>query len=126
MVYPRYSQMFPALEAVRDSLEKSYFDQQKAIEQKAVALHAQDEAAAVKFLNEYSNEKAQQMLDRWNQLAQYLIVKYNDMVEKQEENGTYKRTKYGLPIVKRPGFPTPYARHYVKMTGDKYAIPQND
>ena len=126
MVYPRYSQMFPALEAVRDSLEKSYFDQQKAIEQKAVALHTQDEAAAVKFLNDYSNEKAQQMLDRWNQLAQYLIVKYNDMVEKQEENGTYKRTKYGLPIVKRPGFPTPYARHYVKMTADKYVIPQND
>ena len=130
-----YLKNYPAIKPVIDS-EKRIAEsvkkleerakKQKAIEQKAVALHAQDEAAAVKFLNNYSNEKAQQMLDRWNQLAQYLIVKYNDMVEKQEENGTYKRTKYGLPIVKRPGFPTPYARHYVKMTGDKYAIPQND
>ena len=111
---------------MRDSLEKSYFDQQKAIEQKAAALHAQDEAAAVKFLNDYSNEKAQQMLDRWNQLAQYLIVRYNDMVEKVEENGTYKRTKTGLPIVKRPGYPTPYARHYIKQTGEKYAMPKTD
>ena len=126
MVYPRYSQMFPALEAVRDSLEKSYFAAQTAIEQKALAVYKNDEAAAVKFLNDYSNEKAQQMLDRWNELALYLIVKYNDMVERVEENGTFKRTKHGLQVVKRPGFPTPYARHYIKQTGDKYAIPQKD
>ncbi|MBR7086448.1 MAG: peptidase C69, partial [Prevotella sp.] len=97
-----------------------------AVEAKAVELCKTSEAAAVKFLNDYSNEKAQQMLDRWNELALYLIVKYNDMVERTEENGTYKRTKEGLPVIKRSGYPTPFARHYVKQTGGRYAMPKEN
>lgn len=124
MVYPRYSQMFPSLKQVRDSLEQSYFAQQKAVEQKAVALYESDQSAALKFLNDYSNEKAQQMLARWKQLATYLIVKYNDMAVKPEENGRFKRTETGLGArVARPGFPKPFAREYIKQTGDKYVQP---
>ena len=125
MVYPRYSQMFPALKAVRDSLEQSYFARQAGIEARAVALCQNDEAAAVKFLTDYSCQQAQQMLDRWNQLAVYLIVKYNDMVEKPEKDGQFLRTPEGLgATVKRDGFPKPYARQYVRQSGEKYAMPQ--
>ena len=124
MVYPRYSQMFPSLKQVRDSLERSYFAQQKAIEDKAVALYESDQAAALKYLNDYSNEKAQQMLARWKQLATYLIVKYNDMAVKPEENGQFKRTKTGLGArVARPGYPSSFAREYIRQTGDKYVQP---
>ena len=124
MVYPRYSQLFPSLKAVRDSLEQSYFSNQAAVEQKAKALCEQSEAEAVKFLNNYSNEKAQQMLARWKQLATYLIVKFNDMIIKPEADGKFTRTKTGLGTrPTRPGYPAPYARHYVKQTGKKYAVP---
>ena len=124
MVYPRYSQMFPSLKQVRDSLERSYFAQQKAIEDKAVALYESDQAAALKYLNDYSNEKAQQMLARWKQLATYLIVKYNDMAVKPEESGQFKRTKTGLGArVARPGYPSSFAREYIRQTGDKYVQP---
>ena len=124
MVYPRYSQLFPSLKAVRDSLEQSYFSNQAAVEQKAKALCEQSEAEAVKFLNNYSNEKAQQMLARWKQLATYLIVKFNDMIIKPEADGKFTRTKTGLGArPARPGYPAPYARHYVKQTGKKYAVP---
>lgn len=124
MVYPRYSQMFPSLKQVRDSLEQSYFARQQTIEQKASTLYQTDQAAALKFLNEYSNEQAQQMLARWKQLATYLIVKYNDMAVKPEENGQFKRTKTGLGArVARPGYPTPFAREYIRQTGGKYVQP---
>ncbi|MBP3212511.1 MAG: C69 family dipeptidase [Prevotella sp.] len=124
MVYPRYSQLFPSLKAVRDSLEQSYFSNQAAVEQKAKALCEQSDAEAVKFLNNYSNEKAQQMLARWKQLATYLIVKFNDMIIKPEADGKFTRTKTGLGArPTRPGYPAPYARHYVKQTGKKYAVP---
>ena len=124
MVYPRYSQLFPSLKAVRDSLEQSYFSNQAAVEQKAKALCEQSEAEAVKFLNNYSNEKAQQMLARWKQLATYLIVKFNDMIIKPEADGKFTRTKTGLGArPTRPGYPAPYSRHYVKQTGKKYAVP---
>ena len=124
MVYPRYSQMFPSLKQVRDSLERSYFAQQKAIEEKALALYESDQPAALKYLNDYSNEKAQQMLARWKQLATYLIVKYNDMTVKPEENGQFKRTKTGLGArVARPGYPSSFAREYIRQTGDRYVQP---
>ena len=121
MVYPRYSMLFPSLKEVRDSLDNSYFRAQKEVEDKAILL---DEAARTKFLTAYTAEKADQMLTRWRQLATYLIVKYNDMTVKPEENGQFTRTKYGLgSTVKRPGYSQKYARELVKQTGEKFQKP---
>jgi len=119
MVYPRYSMMFPSLEAVRDSLDQSYFRLQKEVEDKALTL---DEAARVKFLTAYTAEKADQMLARWKQLATYLIVKYNDMtVKPEDENGRFQRTPDGLgATVKRPGYSQRFARELIKQTGSRY------
>lgn len=123
MVYPRYSQMFPSLKAVRDSLENSYFVEQAKVEAKAANMLRSDRNATVKYLNDYSIEKAQQMLTRWQSLATYLIVKFNDMAVKPEENGAFKRTKTGLGApVQRPGYPEDYARKMIELTGDKYRV----
>lgn len=126
MVYPRYSQMFPSLKEVRDSLDNSYLANQNAIEQKALqVLKAEGSEAAVKLLNDYGIEKAQQMLDSWNKLAVYLIVKYNDMAVKPEANGKFKRTKTGLgATVARPGYPAGFAREMYRINGDKYVVPE--
>ncbi|MBR5060635.1 MAG: C69 family dipeptidase [Prevotella sp.] len=124
MVYPRYSQMFPSLKAVRDSLEQSYFGQQGLIEQLAKQFCEKSDSLGVEFLTEYSNQKAQEMLTRWKQLATYLIVKYNDMTVRPEKNGKFLRTETGQGArVKRPGYPKSYAREYIKQTGDKYKQP---
>ena len=118
MVYPRYSALFPALKAVRDSLEQSYFAQQPQIEAQAQSMEPQQRQ---RFLNEYSVRQAQQMLARWQQLATYLIVKYNDMAVKPEKDGRFLRTKYGLGApVKRPGYPETFRRRLVQKTGDRY------
>ena len=125
MVYPRYSMMFGSLKEVRDSLEASYDAAQAAVEAEAVRLCGTDEAEAVRYLNAYSNDKAQQMLARWKELAVYLIVKYNDMTVKPEENGRFKRTATGLgATVERPGYTDKAAREIVKAAGDRYAVPE--
>ncbi|WP_306570964.1 dipeptidase [Hoylesella nanceiensis] len=124
MVYPRYNQMFPTLKEVRDSLENSYFANQLAIEKQAVALYNTDKAKAISLLNQYSNDKAQQMLYHWKNLAVRLIVKFNDMAVKPEKNGMFVRTPEGTgAAVKRPGFSNAFARKLVKETGDKYECP---
>ncbi len=124
MVYPRYSQLFPSLKQVRDSLENSYFAEQPNIEKRAQALYANNKAEALALLNNYSNTKAQQMLARWKQLAFYLIVKFNDMAIKPEKDGKFLRTPEGLGArVSRPGFPNAFADKYVKSTGDKFEYP---
>ncbi len=125
MVYPRYSLMFPELKSVRDSLESSYFANQPNVETKACELYASDKTAALKYLNEYSNDKAQEMLARWNQLAYYLIVKYNDMCVKPTKNGEFIRTKTGIgATVQRPGYPASFARKLVQATGNKFEVPE--
>lgn len=126
MVYPRYSMMFPSLKTVRDSLEASYFVNQAAVEAKAKELYKDNKDAAIKYLNDYSNQKAQQMLARWRQLAFYLIVKYNDMTVKPEADGKFTRTKEGIgATVERPGYPEAFKEKLVKETGDKFEVPQD-
>ena len=117
MVYPRYSQLFPELKAVRDSLETSYFANQTSIEKQAADLYPTDKAAALKLLNNYSNTKADEMLASWKRLATRIIVKYNDMAVKKEKDGKL------LQSVTRPGYPASFGRKLVKETGDWYAVP---
>lgn len=117
MVYPRYSQLFPELKAVRDSLETSYFANQTSIEKQAADLYQTDKAAALKLLNNYSNTKADEMLASWKHLATRIIVKYNDMAVKKEKDGKL------LQSVTRPGYPASFGRKLVKETSDWYAVP---
>lgn len=117
MVYPRYSQLFPELKAVRDSLETSYFANQTSIEKQAADLYQTDKTAALKLLNNYSNAKADEMLANWKRLATRIIVKYNDMAVKKEKDGKL------LQSVTRPGYPISFGRKLVKETGDWYAVP---
>ena len=125
MVYPRYSQMFPALKAVRDSLDRSWQAEQPGIEKRAEDLYKTNKQGAIKLLNEYSNRKAADMLSRWKQLAIYLIVKYNDMAVKPEKDGKFERTATGIGApVKRPGY-TDYMRHeLIRQTGDRFKVPE--
>ena len=126
MVYPRYEQMFPDLREVRDSLDASYFKEQPSVEAKALKLHESSPADAAAFVERYSTEKAQQMLDRWKQLAVFLIVRHNDMTVKPVLNGRFVRTKDGLGApVERPGYPKEFAREMLKLS-NKNCLPAAD
>ena len=121
MVYPRYSMLVPTLQQKRDSLDNSYFAAQKEVEDKALALSGTER---VKFLTDYSSAKADEMLVAWHQLAIHLIVKYNDMISKPEQDGIFTKTPEGLgATVKRPGYPVKYARELIKQTGKKFEFP---
>lgn len=126
MVYPRYSMMFPSLKAVRDSLDASYSALQPEIEAKALALPTAEER--VKYLTDYSCQKGDEVIARWQQLAFFLIVKYNDIVVKPtDENGRFERNKFGGGArVQRPGMPEQYAREFLQMTGDKFLVPEKE
>lgn len=124
MVYPRYSLMFESLRQVRDSLDNFYLSTQTALEQRAQELYNSDPSVARDFLEQYSCDMAQDMLTQWKQLAIYLIVKYNDMTVKPEENGVFLRDENGMPQrVARPGYTERFARELIKQTGDKFLVP---
>ena len=113
--------LFPSLQAVRDSLQQAYFEQQPKIEAYAKNL---EPAEMQRYLNDYSIDQAQRMLERWKQLAFYLVVKYNDMAVKPDQDGRFLRTKYGLgEKVARPGFSSSYARKVLENSNNKYLVP---
>ena len=126
MVYPRYSMMFPSLKEVRDSLDASYAQLQPEIEAKALSMATPEERIAC--LTDYSCKKGDEMIARWQQLAFFLIVKYNDIVVKPtDEQGRFLRNKYGGGAkVVRPGFPDAYARELLNQTGTKYLVPKEE
>lgn len=126
MTYPRYSQLFPSVKAAREELESQYASQQAEIEAQAKTLLSQDPARAKAYLTDYSAQCAKQMMNRWKQLGEYLIVKFNDQSIKPEKDGKYEMTPDGLgKAVERPGFNKNYREVITKETGDKYLIPSS-
>lgn len=126
MVYPRYSQMFPEVEALRNKLDDMFAKNQATTEGIAQQIYdTAGEAEAVKYLTDYSCKAGAEMLSSWTALAHKLIVKFNDMAVKPEKNGEYERTKYGLgATVKRPGYPERTAKRLVETTGTRFAVPE--
>ena len=125
MVYPRYSLMFPSLKQVRDSLDASYAELQPTIEAEAIARYGTDEAALAGYMTEYSCQKADEMMNRWRQLAYFLIVKYNDMVARPDRNGEFYYNENGLGQgVKRPGMPERFAREMNRHGGQRMKMPK--
>lgn len=125
MTYPRYSQLFPSVKAVRDELEARYASQQKEIEGKALALYKDGKhCEAADCLDKYGVACAEGMLTRWKQLGEYLIVKYNDQAVKKETDGKFDLTPDGISVPPaRPGFDEQYRDIIIRETGDKYLLP---
>lgn len=124
MTYPRYSQLFPSLEAARKELEAGYAKQQAQVEQKALLLLKEDPARAKAYLTDYSAQCANDMMKRWKQLGEYLIVKYNDMTTKPEKDGKYIMTPDGLATTpERPGFSNEYKKVIIEQTGEQFRMP---
>lgn len=128
MVYPRYSQLFPDLKKARDEMDNHYIAEQSRVEAKAKDLcnnHEVDKAVA--YLTQYSSDAAQLMMDRWVELAEYLIVKYNDMVEKVDlPEGGFQVNSHGSDtisaVVKGPGYDDAVKREIIRTTGDKFRV----
>jgi dipeptidase len=123
-VYPYYSKIFPDLQQVRDSIEQAIIKQRKIIEEVAVNAQQTHPDKYTKILTDYSKQKASDMMKRWQQLFEYIMVKHNDMaVRKLNADGSFKKTPYGLAApVDRPGYPEAYRRHIVEQTGERYRL----
>ena len=123
IVYPYYSKMYPDLKAAQEELETAYQKEQLRVDTEARSLFDESADKAIAYLTDYSQGAADRMMDRWNILFKYLVVKHNDMVVKAEENGHFKRAKHGFaaPPV-RPSYPERYWQEVVKQTGDRYLM----
>ncbi len=123
MVYPYYKKMYPDLHGAMTELEDAYAKQQRKVEEEAKVLYDENPEKAKSYLTQYSLQCAEKMMERWQQLFQYLVVKHNDMVLKEEKNGKLTRSPYGLGgRVIRPGYSEKYWHKVVNETKERYLI----
>ena len=115
MIYPRYSMMIGDLRVAQRELEDYYFADQDSV---LLAVGKMTPADRRDYLNKKSIAYADRMMQRWNRLARYLIVKYNDqVVRRTDENGNFLRWGYDTP-----GYDQQFIDAVAPSTGDRYRL----
>ena len=120
MVYPRYNLLIDDFRYYQSNLENGFHNRQDSIESIAKTLYTESPAKAQKFLNDYSQQSAQLMMDRWMTLAQFLIVKYNDFKVRDSKDGAIIEGRGHLKDIQ---LPKEFLEMMVKETGDRYLMP---
>lgn len=127
MVYPYYDKMFPDLLCYREAIDQA-FAARVPVWEKTVLNGAKDFS---EYTTNFSNDCAEQMMQQWTELFQYLVVRHNDMaVKKIVEDGMskplnqrFKKTEHGLAEApERPGYPESYRKTIVEKEGEKYLL----
>ncbi len=115
MVYPRYSMMIGDLRQAQRELEDYYFADQDSVE---TAIKDMTPLDRRDYLNKKSIDYAERMMTRWDKLAKYLIVKYNDqVVRKVDDKGNFQRWGYDTP-----GYDQQFIDAIGTATGDRYRL----
>lgn len=124
MVYPYYNKMYPDLRKAIDKLEQQYVAEVEKTDAEAKALAESQPNAVGRYLASYSNGAADLMMQSWDKLYKYLVVKHNDMVVKKEAaDGSFQMTEHGFadsPL--RPGYPEKFGKRIVEETGNRYLM----
>jgi dipeptidase len=74
----KYSYMIKDIQAVQQDIEDHLLALQPAVEATAVALYRTNPALMKRYLTDYSVNHGESTVRRWRELANQLIVKYND------------------------------------------------
>ena len=125
--YLRYDLMSKDIKKLQDELENRFINNTPIVDASAKELYAQDPKLAIQYLTDYSVNTGNYLVNRWEKLFQYLLVKYMDGNVKQEENGKFKYNEYNAAPapVKNPQYPDWWKKNVIDATGDKLLQPAN-
>ena len=115
MVYPRWSAMIGDLQDAQKELEDYYEADQAEVEQKAANMTAGE---LTDFLTGKTFAYTDKMMNRWDKLAKFLIVKHNDQIMRPSKDGEIVRGRHTSPAY------SPVFIDAVKaQTGSRYVKP---
>ena len=115
MVYPRWNAMIGDLQDAQKELEDYYEADQAEVEQKAANMTAGE---LTDFLTGKTFAYTDKMMNRWDKLAKFLIVKHNDQIMRPSKDGEIVRGRHTSPAY------SPVFIDAVKaQTGSRYVKP---
>ena len=107
--------MIGDLRKAQKELEDYYFADQDSV---LLAIKDMQPADRQTYLNRKSIDYTSHMMQRWDILAKYLIVKYNDqIIRRTDENGDFLRWGYDTK-----GYDQQFIDAVGTATGDRYKL----
>lgn len=120
--YLRYDLMSADIKKVQVELESRFINSTPIVDATAKAMYETNPQEAIKFLTDYSVNTGNYLVNRWEQLFQFLLVKYVDgNVKRQNPDGSFKYNKYNMcpDRVENPEYPDWWKKILIQSTGDK-------
>ncbi len=115
--YLRYNAMSADIIKVQQGFEKESREQVERLIVRAMPMSDLSKVDAM--LTDFSVQRAEEMMRRWHNLDQYLLVKYIDGNIKKESGANFARTPYnGCPSPIQPQLPERERRAIVKDNGE--------
>ncbi len=111
----KYSYMVKDIQAVQREIEGRYLKLQPVVERTALELLREDPELAAAYLTDYSVGHAERLVQRWRELGEFLLTKYND---------GYVQEKPGRP--KDVGYPESWLERVVRERGERYRLPEGE
>jgi dipeptidase len=107
----KYSYMIEDIRRVQEELEGSLLAMQPTVEKAALELAGDNPELLARYLTDYSVNHAQQVVDNWRELGEFLITKYNDGYVKNEK---------GRPEEK--GYPEDWLRDVLGLRPEQFKL----
>jgi len=106
-------------------MEDYYAQMTPIVDKTAQNLYQSNPGQAINFITDYSVNTANALVERWQKLFEFLLVKYIDGNIKQEVNGVFQWNEYhGAPAaVGNPQYPDWWKKEVIDATGDKLLVP---
>lgn len=121
--YSRYEDMKVDVDRVRNEIMDRWDAETDSIDAQAVALLKNSTSDVTAFLNEYTARESNGATEAYKDLGIYLLVKYLDGNIKQEKDGEFARTPYGMADhPKQPKYSEEFYRAIVNQIGDKIKV----
>lgn len=106
--YTKYSRMYPHIREKQQVWDDKFNTQIPGLDERVAQLSEEDAKA---FLTNYSCSQATSLVEDWQRLYVYLVTKFIDGQERKEENGDFKRNRYGQSTgPNRLPLPEPFLR----------------
>ena len=121
--YSRYEDMKVDVDRVRNKIMDRWDAETDSIDAQAVALLKNSTSDVTAFLNEYTARESNCATEAYKELGIYLLVKYLDGNIKQETDGEFARTPYGMADhPQQPKYSEEFYRAIVNQIGDKIKV----
>ncbi|MBN1825421.1 MAG: C69 family dipeptidase [Candidatus Eisenbacteria bacterium] len=111
----RYADMLPEILAAQRELERDALALQPAVERTAAELARTDPELMRRYLTDYSVSRAERVVERWRDLGEHLLTKFNDGYVK-DENGRPQNA----------GYPEAWLRDVIRLRPDAFRIAPDD